>query len=86
MTIEYNGTNPIFTAIGDTNTVRDVSITNSLHYALIEPLTKATLAPLGAVTVVRVTGDFAYSQIIKNIAQLNTLYRQTVLSQSSVVV
>jgi hypothetical protein len=81
---DYNGTNPITDILGDLATVRDVTMENQSRIMRIEPLTNTAL-PAGDTIVVRVTGDLAYSTIVANINQINSLAGLEVIGLASVV-
>ena len=68
MVIEFNGTHPILTATGDTDTVHDVTITNAGIHPVVEPLTGIKL-PIGE-TVVRITGAIAFDSLKSNLNQM----------------
>lgn len=80
---EFDGTNPLLTALGDEPTVRDVTIKNHTSFKIVEPLTGLEIE---TETVVRVHGEVAFQQIQKNIVQLNALKQQEAITSTDVIV
>ncbi|NNP70389.1 hypothetical protein [Acinetobacter sp. Ac_5812] len=74
---EFDGTNPILSALGDMAIVRDVTILNKGFKKHIEPLTGIHLLPEQTV-IIRVTGDAAFENIKKNIDQINFLKNNSI--------
>lgn len=79
--MQFDGTNPITDILGDEPTVRNVTLENTSRFAQTEPLTRTKLLP-GQSKTVEVTGDLAYTQIMANIQQINSLagYEMIILS------
>lgn len=69
---DFDGTNPLLEALGDEPEIKEITLTNSSAFIIVEPLTQVRLQPLEK-TVIRVKGNAAYEQITANIKQLNAL-------------
>ena len=60
---DFDGTNPLLEALGDEPEIKEITLTNSSAFIIVEPLTQVRLQPLDK-TVIRVKGNAAYEQII----------------------
>lgn len=69
---DFDGTNPLLEALGDEAEIKEIAVTNTSPFIIVEPLTQVRLLPFEK-TVIRVKGKAAYEQITANIKQLNAL-------------
>ena len=69
---DFDGTNPLLEALGDEAAIKEIAVTNTSPFIIVEPLTQVRLLPFEK-TVIRVKGKAAYEQITANIKQLNAL-------------
>ena len=79
---DFDGTNPLLEALGDEPEIKEITLTNSSAFIIVEPLTQVRLQPLDK-TVIRVKGNAAYEQIIANIKQLNALKSDVISIETS---
>ena len=79
---DFDGTNPLLEALGDEPEIKEITLTNSSAFIIVEPLTQVRLQPLEK-TVIRVKGNAAYEQITANINQLNALKSDVISIETS---
>ena len=78
----FDGTNPLLEALGDEPEIKEITLTNSSAFIIVEPLTQVRLLPFEK-TVIQVTGNAAYEQIMANINQLNALKSDVISIETS---
>jgi len=78
----FDGTNPLLEALGDEPEIKEIALTNASPFIIVEPLTQVRLLPFEK-TVIQVTGNAAYEQIMANIDQLNALKSDVISIETS---
>ena len=78
----FDGTNPLLEALGDEPEIKGIALTNASPFIIVEPLTQVRLLPFEK-TVIQVTGNAAYEQIMANIDQLNALKSDVISIETS---
>lgn len=78
----FDGTNPLLEALGDEPEIKEITLTNSSAFIIVEPLTQVRLQPFEK-TVIQVIGNAAYEHIMANINQLNALKSDVISIETS---
>lgn len=79
---DFDGTNPLLEALGDEPGIKEIALTNASPFIIVEPLTQVRFLPFEK-TVIQVTGNAAYEQIMANINQLNALKSDVISIETS---